>query len=67
MPEDNYCVRAHLVGRNRVTFIRFKNLKVLEKPIRWKDLSSALGTKRMPDGGRYLSKATVDSIFRMEL
>jgi len=56
-----------LRGRSKVTFIRFKNLQVLEKPISWKDLSSALGIKRMPNGGRYLSRATVYSIFRMEL
>jgi hypothetical protein len=54
-------------GRSKVTFIRFKNLQELEKPISWKDLSAELGTKRMPNGGRYLSRETVNSMLRMEL
>ncbi len=54
-------------GRNKVTFIRFKNLQELKTPISWKDLSAALGTKKMPNGGRYLSRETVTSILRTEL
>ena len=54
-------------GRSKVTFIRFKNLQELEKPVCWKDLSAALGIKKMPNGGRYLSKETVNSILKMEL
>jgi predicted transcriptional regulator len=54
-------------GRSRVTFIRFKNLQKLEKPIGWKDLSSALGIKKMPNGGRYLSRETLSSLLKMEL
>jgi predicted transcriptional regulator len=54
-------------GRNKVTFIRFKNLQELRTPISWKDLAVALGIKRMPNGGRYLSRETVNSILRMEL
>jgi len=54
-------------GRSRVTFIRFKNLQELEKPIGWKDLSAALGIKKMPNGGRYLSRETVNSLIKMEL
>jgi len=54
-------------GRSRVTFIRFKNLQELEKPIYWKDLSAALGIKKMPNGGRYLSRETVNSLVKMEL
>ena len=55
-------------GRSTVTFIRFKNLQKLEKPISWKDLSATLGgIKKMPNGGRYLSRETVNSLLRMEL
>jgi predicted transcriptional regulator len=54
-------------GRSSVTFIRFKNLQELEKPIVWKDLSATLGIKKMPNGGRYLSRETVNSLVKMEL
>jgi len=54
-------------GRSKVTFIRFKNLQELEKPISWKDLSTVLGIKKMPNGGKYLSRETVNSLLRMEL
>jgi len=54
-------------GRNTVTFIRFKNMHELEKPIGWKDLSAALGIKKMPNGGKYLSRETVNSLVKMEL
>jgi len=54
-------------GRSRVTLIRFKNLQDLEKPIQWKDLSAILGIKKMPNGGRYLSRETVNSLLKMEL
>jgi len=62
---DEY--NAFVEGRSKVTFIRFKNLQELEKPISWKDLSAMLGIKKMPNGGRYLSRETVTSILRMEL
>jgi len=54
-------------GRSKVTFIRFKNLQEFEKPISWKDLSSNLGIKKMPNGGRYLSRETIDSLLSAEL
>jgi len=54
-------------GRSMVTFIRFRNLQELEKPIAWKDLSATLGIKKMPNGGRYLRRETVNSLVRMEL
>ncbi len=53
-------------GRSKVTFIRFKNLQDLQSPITWKDLAAALGIKKMPNGGRYLSRETVNSISRTE-
>jgi len=62
---DEY--NAFIEGRNKVTFIRFQNLQQLEKPIGWKNLSAELGIKKMPNGGRYLSRKTVNSWLRMEL
>jgi len=61
---DEY--NAFVEGRSKVTFIRFKNLQELEKPIGWKDLSGALGIKKMPNGGRYLSRETLNSVLREE-
>jgi len=58
---------AFVDGRSNVTFIRFKNLQELKNPIDWKDLSAALGIKKMPNGGRYLSREIVNSLLRMEL
>jgi predicted transcriptional regulator len=58
---------SFIEGRNKVTFVRFKNLQELEKPVSWKDLSAVLGIKKMPNGGRYLSIETVNSLLRMEL
>lgn len=58
---------SFIEGRNKVTFVRFKNLQELEKPVSWKDLSAVLGIKKMPNGGRYLSRETVNSLLRMEL
>jgi len=54
-------------GRSKVTFIRFKNLQELENPIEWKDLSTALGIKKMPNGGRYLDRETANSLVKTEL
>jgi len=54
-------------GRSKVTLIRFKNLQRLEKPTSWKDLSATLGIKKMPNGGRYLSRETVNSIIKGEV
>jgi len=54
-------------GRSKVTFIRFKSLQVLEKPISWKYLSAELGIKKMPNGGRYLGREVVNSLLTKEL
>jgi predicted transcriptional regulator len=57
---------AFIQGRSKVTFIRFKNLQESEKPIRWKDLSALLKIKKMPNGGRYLSRETLNSLLKKE-
>jgi len=51
-------------GRGKVTFIRLRNLQKSERPASWKDLSATLGIKKMPNGGMYLSRASVDSIIK---
>jgi len=54
-------------GRDKVTFIRFKNLQELEKPVAWKDVAATLGIKKMPNGGRYLSRETLNSLITRKL
>lgn len=51
-------------GRGTVTFIRLRNLQEFAKPTDWKDLSTMLGIKKMPNGGKYLSRETVSSIMK---
>lgn len=57
---DEYA--SFVQGSSRVTFIRLRNLQKLGKPTKWKDLSMALGIKKMPNGGMYISRSNVDSI-----
>jgi predicted transcriptional regulator len=54
-------------GRDKVTLVRFKNLQELDKPLPWKDLAVTLGIKKMPNGGRYISRETLNSLLKKEL
>jgi len=54
-------------GRSNVTFIRFKGLEEFESPISFDDIHAALGIRQMPQGGRYLSRETVNVIIKKEL
>jgi len=45
-----------LEGRKKVTFIRFKNLHVLDVPISASVISRVTGINRMPRSGRYVNK-----------
>jgi len=54
-------------GRSNVTIIRFKGVEEFDKPISFEDVHAAIGIKRMPQGGKYLSRETVNSIIRREL
>ncbi len=49
-------------GRSKVTFIRFKSMKELSKPLDFNDLVTATGINRMPQGGKFLGREIVDSI-----
>lgn len=54
-------------GHEKVTLIRFKNLHELDKPVPWKELATTLGIKKMPNGGRYVNRQTVNSLLKMEV
>jgi predicted transcriptional regulator len=54
-------------GHEKVTLIRFKNLRELNKPLPWKELAATLGIKKMPNGGRYLNHGITSSFLKMEL
>jgi len=45
-----------LEGRTKVTFIRFRNLHVLDAPISANVISQVTGINRMPRSGRYINK-----------
>ena len=45
-----------LQGRRKATFIRFRNLKELPKPIKAKTFAQITGKQRMPQQGMYLTK-----------
>jgi len=53
-------------GRNRVTFIRFKGLEEFENPISFDAIHLATGMKQVPQGGKYLSRESVNSIIKRE-
>lgn len=54
-------------GRDNVTFIRFKSVEEFEKPISFDEIYIALGVRRMPQGGKYLNRETVNSIIKRGL
>jgi predicted transcriptional regulator len=45
-----------LEGRTRVSFIRFRNLHLLDTPISASVISRVTGINRMPRSGRYINK-----------
>lgn len=45
-----------LEGRTRVTFIRFRNLHVLDTPVPASVISQVTGINRMPRSGRYINR-----------
>ena len=54
-------------GRSTVTFIRFKNMEELQQPIDFNTISIGIGIGKMPQGGKYLSRETVNSVIKTEL
>jgi len=53
---------AFVGGRSNVTLIRFKSMEELDKPIGVGVFQAATGIKKMPNGGMYLSKETVNQM-----
>jgi predicted transcriptional regulator len=51
-----------LQRRNRVTFIRFRNLKELPKPIKQKTISQIIRKERMPQQGMYISEKMANQL-----
>jgi len=45
-----------LQGRKKATFIRFKNLKELPKPVTTKEMTQIIGKERMPQIGLYITE-----------
>lgn len=52
-------------GKQKVTFIRFKNLKVATKPVKLSDLSVHLNVKKPARGGFYINKETADKFIAL--
>jgi predicted transcriptional regulator len=45
-----------LQGRKKATFIRFRNLKELPKPVTTKAMAQIIGKERMPQMGMYITE-----------
>ena len=56
-----------VAGSSTVTFIRFRNMQELEKPIDFNTISVNAGIGKMPQGGKYLGRETVASMTKTEL
>lgn len=54
-------------GSGTVTFIRFKNMEELEKPIGFNTISISARIGKMPQGGKYLGRETVNSMIKTEM
>lgn len=58
---------SFIEGSSTVTFIRFKNMEELERPIDFNTISISAGISKMPQGGKYLGRETVNSMIKTEL
>jgi len=48
--------------RDSVTLIRFRNMEELEKPVGFEVFHAATGITKMPNGGMYLSRETLNQM-----
>jgi len=48
--------------RESVTIIRFRNMKELDKPVDFEVFHAATSIKKMPNGGMYISKETLNQM-----
>jgi len=53
---------AFVSGRSSVTLIRFKSMEELSKPVGAEVLQAATGIKKMPNGGKYISRETLNQM-----
>jgi predicted transcriptional regulator len=53
-----------LQGKQKATFIRFKNLREFPVPISANVISKVAGIGRMPRSGKYINKKTVNKLIR---
>ena len=51
-----------LQGRKKSTFIRFKNLKELPKPVTTEAITQIIGKERMPQMGIYITEEIVNQL-----
>jgi len=62
------CLESHseykefMQGREKATFIRFKNLRQLPTAMPFETLAKRVGVARVPRGGKYLSKEIVNQL-----
>jgi predicted transcriptional regulator len=57
---DEY--QAFLQGRKKATFVRFKNLKELPKPVTTKAMTEIIGVERMPQMGMYITETMANQL-----
>ncbi|HKZ93853.1 MAG TPA: hypothetical protein VJ249_04630 [Candidatus Bathyarchaeia archaeon] len=51
-----------VAGRESVSMIRFRNLEELDKPVSFEVFYAAVGIKKMPNGGMYISRETLNQM-----
>lgn len=54
--------QSFVQDRESVTMIRFRNLEELEKPIGFELLHATMGIRKMPNGGMYINKETLNQM-----
>ena len=53
---------AFTQGREKMTFVRFKNLRELENPVSVETITSVLGFSKVPRGGKYVNLETAKQL-----
>lgn len=56
---------AFIKGREKVAFIRFKNLHEATKPVSYENLLEQLGKRRMARSGFYVDKETAEKLIAL--
>ena len=53
---------AFTQGREKMTFVRFRNLRELENPISAETITTVLGFSKVPRGGKYVNLDTANQL-----